>query len=271
MTQDSDARRRGRGGPRSYLIDMDGVLVHGRKPIPGAAEFLARLRDAGSKFLVLTNNSIYTPGDLAHRLRHGGIEVPRNQIFTSAQATSSFLRSQCPTGGTAFVIGESGLTEAMHEAGFVLTDTNAQYVVLGETHSYNLDIITRGIQLIANGAHFIATNPDTSFPRDAGMTPACGAMAALMEKASGVPAFFIGKPNPLMLRTALNHLDVHSEDTIMVGDNMATDIIGGVEAGMETILVLSGVTARTNVARFAYQPTHVVESVADLPVGWRVP
>jgi NagD protein len=252
---------------KSYLIDMDGVLVHGRTPIPGAAEFLARLRADGVKFLVLTNNSMYTPGDLSHRLRSNGLEVSPEHVFTSAMATAAFLRSQRPSGGAAFVIGESGLTEAMHDAGFVISDTRVQYVVLGETHSYNLDIITRGIQLIADGAHFIATNPDAAFPRDAGMTPACGAMAALMEKASGVPAFFIGKPNPLMMRTALNHLDVHSESTIMVGDNMATDIIGGVEAGMETILVLSGVTTAASVARYAYQPTHVVASVADLPLA----
>ncbi len=252
---------------KSYLIDMDGVLVHGRKQIPGAAEFLGRLRADGVKFLVLTNNSMYTPGDLAHRLRSNGLEVSAEHVFTSAMATAAFLRSQSRSGGAAFVIGESGLTEAMHDAGFVISDTRVQYVVLGETHSYNLDIITRGIQLIADGAHFIATNPDTAFPRDAGMTPACGAMAALMEKASGVPAFFIGKPNPLMMRTALNHLDVHSENTIMVGDNMATDIIGGVQAGMETILVLSGVTTAASVARHAYQPTHIVGSVAELPLA----
>jgi NagD protein len=258
----------GESARKSYLVDMDGVLVHGRSPIPGAAEFLARLDAAGHKFLVLTNNSMYTPGDLSHRLRSSGLEVSRDHIFTSALATAAFLRSQCPSGGAAFVIGESGLTEAMHQAGFVLADSRVQYVVLGETHSYNLDIITRGIQLISDGAHFIATNPDTAFPRDAGMTPACGAMAALMEKASGVPAFFIGKPNPLMMRTALNHLDAHSENAVMVGDNMATDIIGGVQAGMETILVLSGVTRRESVARYAYQPTHIVESAADLPIGW---
>ncbi|HEU5058583.1 MAG TPA: HAD-IIA family hydrolase [Kofleriaceae bacterium] len=254
---------------KSYLIDMDGVLVHGRRPLPGAAEFLDRLRAAGSPFLLLTNNSIFTPGDLSHRLRGGGLEVGRERIFTSAMATAAFLRSQCPAGGTAFVIGESGLTSVLHAAGFTLADTGVDYVVLGEQLSYDHDTITRGIQLIAAGAHFIATNPDASFPRDTGPAPACGAMAALMEKASGVAAFFIGKPNPLMMRTALNHLGAHSEDAVMVGDNMATDIIGGVEAGMETVLVLTGVTSRAQVARFAYQPTHVVDSVADLPIGWR--
>jgi NagD protein len=254
---------------RSYLIDMDGVLVKGRLPIAGAAEFLDRLRAAGSPFLLLTNNSIYTPGDLAHRLRAGGLEVERDRIFTSAMATAAFLRSQCPSGGTAFVIGESGLTSVLHAAGFTLADSGVEYVVLGEQQSYDLDTITRGIQLIAGGAHFIATNPDASFPRDSGLAPACGAMAALMERASGVAPFFVGKPNPLMMRTALNHLGAHSEDAVMVGDNMATDIIGGVQSGMETVLVLSGVTSSAQVPRYAYQPTHIVESVADLPIGWR--
>lgn len=253
---------------KSYLIDMDGVLVQGRRPIAGASEFLARLRAAGSPFLVLTNNSIFTPGDLSHRLRASGLEVDKGSIFTSAMATAAFLRSQCPSGGTAFVIGESGLTSVLHGAGFTLADSGVEYVVLGEQQSYDLDIITRGIQLIAGGAHFIATNPDASFPRDKGLAPACGAMAALMEKASGMAPFFIGKPNPLMMRTALNHLGVHSEDAVMVGDNMATDIIGGVQAGMETVLVLSGVTSSAQVARYAYQPSHIVESVADLPIGW---
>ncbi len=254
-------------GPKSYLIDMDGVLVHGRRPIPGAAEFLARLRARGSKFLVLTNNSIYTPGDLSHRLRASGLDVGADHIFTSAMATAAFLHLQRPAGGAAFVIGESGLTEAMHDAGFVVTDMGPEYVVLGETHAYNFDLIAQGIQLIAAGAHFIATNPDASFQRDSGPAPACGAMAALMERASGASAFFVGKPNPLMMRTALNHLAVHSEAAVMVGDNMETDIIGGVQAGMETILVLSGVTRRERVARYAYQPTHIVDSVADLPLA----
>jgi NagD protein len=254
---------------KSYLIDMDGVLVQGRRLVPGAPDFLERLRAAGSPFLVLTNNSIFTPGDLSHRLRASGLTVERDRIFTSAMATAAFLRSQRPSGGTAFVIGESGLTSVLHAAGFTLADSGVDYVVLGEQQSYDFDSITRGIQLIAGGAHFIATNPDASFPRDQGLAPACGAMAALMEKASGVAAFYIGKPNPLMMRTALNHLGAHSESAVMVGDNMATDIIGGVEAGMETVLVLSGVTSASQVARFAYQPTHVVDSVADLPIGWR--
>jgi NagD protein len=250
--------------PKNYLIDMDGVLVHGRVPVPGAAEFLARLQTRDAKYLVLTNNPLYTPGDLAHRLATTGLRVPRERIFTSAMATARFLNSQRPSGSTAFVIGESGLSEALHEVGFILTDHEPEYVVLGETRSYNLEQVTRAIRFLAAGAHFIATNPDPAGPSEAGLEPACGAMAALMQTASGVSPFFIGKPNPLMMRTALNFLDVHSEDTIMVGDRMDTDIIGGVQAGMETILVLSGVTRREDVRRYSYQPTTVVDSVADI-------
>ncbi len=249
---------------KSYLIDMDGVLVQGRTPVPGAAEFLARLQTRAARFLVLTNNSIYTPGDLSHRLAISGLRVPRESIFTSAMATARFLQTQRPAGSTAFAIGESGLSEALHAVGFVLTDHEPEYVVLGETRNYNMEQITRAIRFLAAGAHFIATNPDASGPSEMGLEPACGAMAALMQTASGVNPFFIGKPNPLMMRTALNYLDVHSEDTIMVGDRMDTDIIGGVEAGMETILVLSGVTRREDVRRYSYQPSHIVDSVADI-------
>ena len=249
--------------PKSYLIDMDGVLVSGRTMIPGADGFLERLKARGAEHLVLTNNPLYTPGDLAHRLRTIGLTVPAERIFTSAMATARFLHSQKPD-GTAFVIGESGLTEAIHEVGYVITDHDPEYVVLGETHAYNLALITKAIRLVAAGAHFIATNPDPSGPSEGGMVPACGAMAALVETASGVSPFFVGKPNPLMMRTALNYLDVHSEDTVMVGDRMETDIIAGVESGMETILVLTGVTGREDVARYPYQPTHIVDSVADI-------
>jgi NagD protein len=249
---------------KSYLIDMDGVLVRGRAVIAGAQEFLARLNDAGVNYLLLTNNPVYTPGDLAHRLETIGLGVPRERIFTSAMATARFLHSQRPDGGTAFVIGESGLTEPLHAAGFVLTDRGAEYVVLGETHAYNFDHITTAVRLLVGGAHFIATNPDASGPAEGGIQPACGALAALMQTASGVEPFFIGKPNPLMMRTALNYLGAHSEDAVMIGDNMKTDIIGGVETGMETILVLSGVTSRDDVRRFSYQPTHIVDSVAEI-------
>lgn len=248
---------------KNYLIDMDGVLVSGRVIIPGADQFVERLKARHVEFLVLTNNPLYTPGDLAHRLQTMGLDIPAERIFTSAMATARFLDFQKPK-GTAFVIGESGLTWALHELGYVITDIDPDYVVLGETHSYNLELITKAIRLVAEGAHFIATNPDPSGPGEGGLVPACGAMAALIEKASGYSPFFIGKPNPVMMRTALNYLDVHSEDTIMVGDRMDTDIIGGVQSGLETILVLTGVTRPEDVKRFPYQPTRIVESVAEI-------
>jgi NagD protein len=249
--------------PKSYLIDMDGVIVSGRTIIPGADQFIERLKAGGAEYLILTNNPLYTPGDLAHRLRTIGLDVPAARIFTSAIATARFLQSQRPD-GTAFVIGESGLTEAIHGVGYVITDHDPDYVVLGETHTYNVERITHAIRLVAAGARFIATNPDPSGPSEGGLVPACGAMAALIETASGVSPFFVGKPNPLMMRTALNYLDVHSEDTVMVGDRMETDMIAGVESGMETILVLTGVTRREDVDRYPYQPTRIVESVAEI-------
>jgi len=249
--------------PRNYLIDMDGVLVRGRAIIPGADRFIERLKARRAEYLVLTNNPLYTPGDLAHRLKTAGLDIPAERIFTSAIATARFLQSQRPS-GTAFVIGESGLTEAIHNVGYIITDHAPDYVVLGETHTYNLELITKAIRLVAAGAHFIATNPDPSGPSEGGLVPACGAMAALIEKASGINPFFVGKPNPLMMRTALNYLGVHSESTVMIGDRMDTDIIAGVESGIETILVLSGVTHREEVARYPYQPTHIAESVAEI-------
>lgn len=250
---------------KNYITDMDGVLVKGSLLIPGADAFLARLKEKEVEYLVLTNNPLYTPRDLAHRLSTIGLDIPPERIFTSALATARFLQSQRPN-GTAFVIGESGLTEAIHEAGYVITDLNPDYVVLGETNIYNFEMLTKAIRLIMAGARFIATNPDVSGPTEHGLVPGCGATAALIEKATGKAPFFVGKPNPLMMRSALNYLGVHSEDTVMVGDRMDTDIIAGVESGLETILVLTGVTRQEDVERFPYRPTWVVESVADIEV-----
>ncbi len=249
--------------PKNYLIDMDGVLVRGGTPIPGADQFLARLRARNAQYLVLTNNSRYTPGDLAHRLHGMGLEVPAEAIFTSAMATARFLQSQRPN-GTAYVIGDSGLTWALYSVGYVITDRDPDYVVLGEAATYSLEAFTQAVRLIGDGARFIATNPDPNGPGEGGIVPACGAIAALIEKASGVSAFFVGKPNPLMMRMALKYLGVHSEDTVMVGDRMDTDIIAGVQTGMETILVLSGVTRRGDVDRYPYRPTRILDSVADI-------
>lgn len=248
---------------QNYLMDMDGVLVRGRTPIPGAGSFINRLNEAGTPYLVLTNNPLYTPGDLAHRLQTDGLNVPAERIFTSALATAAFLHSQRPN-GKAFVIGESGLTNAIHDIGYVITDHDPDYVVLGETHDYNISQVTKAIRLIRAGARFLATNPDPSGPAEEGIVPACGAMAALIETASGRSPLFVGKPNPLMMRTALNYLGVHSEDTVMIGDRMDTDIYAGITSGMATILVLTGVTRREDVVKRPYVPTHIVESIADL-------
>ncbi len=248
---------------KSYLMDMDGVLVRGRTVIPGAQHFIDALNAHGIAYLVLTNNPLYTPRDLSHRLHTLGLEVPEDSIFTSSIATARFLNSQLP-GGKAFVIGESGLTDAIHAAGYIITDHEPDYVVLGETHGYNLRQITKAVRLIAAGARFVATNPDPSGPGEGGMEPACGAMAALIEKATGVQPFFVGKPNPLMMRSALNYLHAHSEETVMIGDRMDTDIIGAVSSGLDTVLVLSGVTQREDIHMFPYQPTYVLESIADM-------
>lgn len=252
-------------GRKNYLIDMDGVLVHGSQPVPGANEFIRRLHAAQARFLVLTNNPIYTPRDLAARLERIGLEVPPEAIYTSALATARFLKSQHPD-GTAYVIGDAGLTTALHDVGYTMTDHDPDYVVIGETTSLSYERLTRAVRFVAAGARFVATNPDVSGPGDGGIVPACGAIAALIATASGVRPYFVGKPNPLMMRTALRTLGAHSEESVMVGDRMDTDIIGGTESGMKTILVLTGVTRREDVERFPYRPTRVVESVAEIEV-----
>jgi NagD protein len=248
---------------RSWLMDMDGVLVHEEHAIPGADRFLQRLSELGLPFLVLTNNSIYTRRDLAARLRASGLEVPEEAIFTSALATAAFLQDQRPD-GSAFVVGEAGITTALHEAGFTMTERNPDYVVLGETRIYSFGRITQAIRLIDNGARFIATNPDPSGPSREGLLPATGAVAALISRATGVDPYFVGKPNPLMMRSALNAIDAHSETTAMIGDRMDTDIVAGLEAGLHTVLVLTGATTREMTDRFPYRPAQILDSVADL-------
>jgi len=248
---------------RTWLIDMDGVIVREEEPIEGSAEFLARLRANGTPFLVLTNNSRYTPRDLAARLRVSGIDVTEDDIWTSALATARFLDDQRP-GGSAFTIGEAGLTTALYEIGYVQTEHNPDYVVLGETRTYSFERIAKGIGLIEGGARFIATNPDPTGPSPSGPLPATGAVAALISRATGVAPYFVGKPNPLMIRTALNRLDAHSEATAIVGDRMDTDVVAGLEAGLRTVLVLSGVSTAAEAGRHPYVPSRVVDSVADL-------
>jgi NagD protein len=249
--------------PKSYLIDMDGVIVRGSELIPGADAFLDRLYQREIKFLILTNNPLYTQRDLQHRLQRIGVNVTAEHIYTSALATAQFLKKQMPD-GTAFVIGESGLTQALHEAGYVLTDQDPDYVVVGETTALNYDRLAQAVRLVSQGARFIATNPDPSGPGDGGLVPACGAITAFIETATSVHPYFVGKPNALMMRTALRYLNEHSENAVMVGDRMDTDMRVGTEAGLETVLVLTGVSTREMVEKFPYRPTRIVESVADL-------
>jgi NagD protein len=248
---------------QSWLMDMDGVLVHEERAIPGADQFISRLGDLEMPFLVLTNNSIYTPRDLAARLRTSGLDVPEESIWTSALATARFLDDQRP-GGSAFVIGEAGLTTALYEAGYTLTDRSPDYVVLGETRTYSFERITQAIRLIEGGARFIATNPDATGPTVDGPLPATGSVAALISASTGRAPYYIGKPNPLMMRSALNAIDAHSETAVMIGDRMDTDVVSGLEAGMETILVLSGLTTLEDAERHPYRASRIVESVADL-------
>ncbi|MBH0778140.1 HAD family hydrolase [Nocardia sp. NEAU-351] len=247
----------------SYLTDMDGVLVHENHLVPGADDFLAELRAKDIPFLVLTNNSIRTPRDLQARLRHTGLDIPESAIWTSALATATFLDEQRP-GGTAYVVGESGLTTALHEIGYVLTDSDPDYVVLGETRTYSFEAITTAIRLVDRGARFIATNPDATGPSREGVLPATGSVAALITRATGRDPYYVGKPNPLMMRSALRRIGAHSQSTVMIGDRMDTDVVAGLEAGMRTILVTSGISTRESVEQYPYRPTTVLDSVADL-------
>jgi NagD protein len=249
-----------------WLTDMDGVLVHENRALPGAAELLQQWRDDGKPYLVLTNNSIYTPRDLSARLRASGLDVPEEAIWTSALATASFLKSQMP-GGSAFVIGEAGITTALHEAGFIMTDTSPDYVVVGETRNYSFEAITRAIRLISAGARFIVTNPDATGPSAEGPLPATGAVAALITKATGKEPYVVGKPNPMMFRSALNKIGAHSENTGMIGDRMDTDVVAGIEAGLHTILVLTGISDQAEIERYPFRPDEILSGVHELVRG----
>jgi NagD protein len=252
-----------RGPAQCWLTDMDGVLVHEGDALPGAADFLERLVERDRRFLVLTNNSIFTPRDLAARLGRAGLQVPEEFIWTSALATAAFLSSQQPD-GSAYVIGEAGLTTALYEVGYTLTDTDPDFVVLGETRTYSFEAITRAIRLIGHGARFIATNPDVTGPSPEGPVPATGSVAALITRATGREPYFVGKPNPMMFRSAMNRIEAHSESTVMIGDRMDTDVVAGIEAGLETILVLTGITRAADVTRFPFRPSRVCDSIGDV-------
>lgn len=243
---------------------MDGVIYRGKSIIPGADEFIAKLRKNKIPFRFLTNNSQRTRRDVALKLRRMGIEAEAEDVFTCAMATARFLAAQKP-GGTAFVIGENGLSAALHHNGYMVVDDEADYVVVGEGRTLTFEMIERGVRLVEKGSRLIATNMDATCPTDEGIRPGCGAIVAMIERATGVKAFSVGKPSGVMMRMAQRELDLRSEETIMVGDTMYTDILGGVEMGYRTVLVLGGHTTREEARKYAYQPDLIVKSVKDIP------
>jgi NagD protein len=243
------------------LVDIDGVILRDDAPLPGAAELVRWLLESGSRFLFLTNYPSQTPADLAGRLAGAGIEVPAQYFFTSAMATAEFLDKQAGARRRAFVVGEGALVHEIYKIGFTISETDADYVVLGETRHYNFDMIQRAAAMVSRGARFVATNPDVAGPAG---RPSCGAFAAPIERMTGRKPFYVGKPNPFMMRAGLRQLGVHSGEACVIGDNLETDIIAGVQSGMETVLVLSGVSREADLERFAYRPDHVVRDAVAL-------
>jgi NagD protein len=246
-----------------YLIDMDGVIYRGSALIPGAQAFVAELSRRAIPFLFLTNNSQRTRRDVAIRLQRMGVAAEEQHVFTCAMATARFLSAQKPH-GTAYVIGEGGLLNAMHVNGFAIVDHDPDYVVIGEGRTYTCEMIEAAVRMIMKGAKLIATNLDPNCPTQNGLRPGCGALVAMLETATGVKAFSVGKPSPIMMRAARKELGLSADQTTMIGDTMETDILGGVQMGCRTVLVLSGGTRREDLPRFGYRPDHVVESIADL-------
>ncbi len=247
----------------AFICDMDGVIYHGNHLLPGTKEFVAYLHSSGKRFLFLTNSSERSPKELAQKLSRLGVEVPPEHFHTSAMATAAFLASQAP-GCSVYAIGEAGLINALYEAGITMNDVSPDYVVVGEAKGYTFETITKAVRLVMNGARLIGTNPDLTGPTEYGLVPACGALVAPIELATGRKAYFVGKPNPLMMRNALKRLGATREQTVIIGDRMDTDIIAGIESEIETVLVLTGVTRREDLPRFPYRPHHVVDGVAAL-------
>ncbi len=250
---------------KGFICDMDGVIYHGNKVLPGVVEFIDWLHRENKKFLFLTNNSGYTPRELQQKLARMGLEVSEDHFYTSALATAAFLKEQSP-GCSVYAIGEAGLLNALYDAGITMNDVNPDYVVVGESKSYSLDTLTKATNLVLNGAKLIGANSDLTGPIENGIAPACGSLIAPIELATGKKAYFCGKPNPLMMRTGLNILGCHSAEAVMVGDRMDTDIISGMESGMSTVLVLSGVSTRETVETFAYRPTVILDGVGSIIV-----
>jgi len=246
---------------KALICDIDGVVLHDERPLPGAREAVDWMLRSAKPFLFLTNYPSQTPAELRARFLSGGIDVPAARFYTSAMATAEFLAGQTDAPGKVYVVGEGALIDALRQAGFTLSESEADFVVVGETRSYNFEMIQRAARLVRKGARFVATNPDVAGPEG---RPSCGAFAAPIERITGRQPFYVGKPSSFMMRAALRHLQVHSEDAWMVGDNMDTDIIAGVQAGLTTALVLSGVSQIEDLTRYAYRPNHVINGIGDL-------
>ena len=249
---------------KGFICDMDGVIYHGNRVLPGVVEFIDWLKKEKKEYLFLTNNSGSTPRELQQKLARLGLEVSEEHFYTSALATAAFLKEQAP-GCSVYAIGEAGLLNALYDAGITMNDVNPDYVVMGEGKAYSLDTLTKAVNLVNKGAKLIGANSDISGPIENGIAPACRALVAPVELATGKQAYFCGKPNPLMMRTGLNLLGCHSGEAVMVGDRMDTDIISGMECGMTTVLVLSGVSTRETIATFAYRPTVILDGVGSIP------
>jgi NagD protein len=251
---------------KGFLCDMDGVIYHGNRLLPGAKELVDWFHKEEKNFLFLTNSSERSPKELQQKLSRLGLEVDESHFYTSALATAAFLAKQKPH-GSAYVIGEAGLINALYEVGITMNDVNPDYVVVGESKTYNLSTLERAVNLVIGGARLIGTNPDLTGPIDGGIAPATGALIAPIEMATGSKAYFVGKPNPIMMRQGLNRLGTRREESAIIGDRMDTDIVSGIESGIDTVLVLSGVTTRENMTQFAYRPHYIMNGVGDLPQG----
>lgn len=249
---------------KGFICDMDGVIYHGNRLLPGVKEFVDWLYKEEKRFLFLTNSSERSPKELQQKLARMGLEVDESHFYTSALATAKFLKYQAP-GCSAYVIGAPGLVNALYDAGITMNDVNPDYVIVGETNTYNYNMIIKAVSLINNGARLIATNSDMTGPSDHGIIPACRALVAPIELATGKKAYYVGKPNPLMMRTGLSLLNVHSGEAAMIGDRMDTDIVAGMESGLMTTLVLSGVSTLENIREFSYRPNIILNGVGDIP------
>ncbi len=248
---------------KGFICDMDGVIYHGNVILPGVREFIDWLQNNNKEYLFLTNNSSLTPKELQLKLSRLGLDVPEEHFYTSALATAAFLKEQSP-GCSAYVVGEAGLLNALYDVGIVMNDVNPDYVVIGEAKSYSMDTLTHATNLVLNGAKLIGANSDVSGPIENGIAPACRALVSPIEMATGHTAYFCGKPNPLMMRTGLKMLGCHSAEAVMIGDRMDTDVISGMESGISTVLVLSGITTREMMNNFAYRPSVVFDGVGDI-------